>query len=135
MDTLNAISPYPYLGSGLAQAPPPKNEESGGSVKAVAVAVAAVVATATAAIQVKLPEPKDQGNKQQISNAVKDINNFFQMAQRSLGFSLDETSGQMVMQIKDTETNEVIRQIPGEDALKLAKQLDQLTGILFKAQA
>ena len=39
------------------------------------------------------------------------------------------------MQIKDTKTNEVIRQIPGEDALKLAKQLDEVTGVLFKAQA
>ena len=64
-----------------------------------------------------------------------DINHYFQMAQRSLGFTIDEASGHMVMQIKDTQTNEVIRQIPGEDALKLAKQLDDVKGVLFKANA
>lgn len=126
MDTLTAV-PLPSQGSGLVQAPPKKDEESGGSVSAVA--------TATATAQVKLPDPEEPENKEEISNAVKDINNFFQAAQRSLGFSIDEASGHMVMQIKDTETNEVIRQIPGEDAIKLAKRLDDLTGILFKAQA
>lgn len=127
MDTLKAVSPpHPYQGSGRVQVSSKSDGESGGSVNAIA--------TATA-IPVGLPEQKDQENKQQISNAVKDINNFFQLTQRSLGFSIDEDSGHMVMLIKDTETNELIRQIPGEDVLKLAKQLDDLTGKLFKAQA
>lgn len=120
MDTLKAISTHYSQGYGSVQAPPKKDEQSG------------TVATSTTAIPV---EQKDQEHKQQITNAVKDINNFFQIAQRSLGFSIDEASGHMVMQIKDTETNEIIRQIPGEDVLKLAKRLDDLTGVLFKAQA
>jgi uncharacterized FlaG/YvyC family protein len=41
----------------------------------------------------------------------------------------------MVMQIKDSKTNELIRQIPGEDALMLAKRLDDVKGVLFKARA
>lgn len=131
MDTLNAISAPPPQSSALVQAPPKKDQPSGGPVIAVA--------TATETMQVKLSEktaPKNDPEKnQQISNAVKDINNFFQMTQRSLGFSMDEASGHMVMQIKDTETNEVIRQIPGEDVLKLVKRLDDVTGVLFKAQA
>ena len=39
------------------------------------------------------------------------------------------------MQIRDIKSNELIRQIPAEEVLKLAKRLDDLTGILFKAQA
>jgi len=130
MDTLKAVSAPPPQSSGLVQAPSKKDDQSGGSVEAVA--------TTTPAIQAKPPEQndsKDLENKQQISDAVKEINNFFQSAQRSLGFSIDEASGHMVMQIKDTATNEVIRQIPGEDAIKLAKRLDDITGVLFKAQA
>jgi flagellar protein FlaG len=130
MDTLNAISAPPVQSSGLVQAPPKKDQQSAGSVTAAF--------ETTDAIPLKLSEPKDLHDpetKQQISNAVKDINNFFQMTQRSLGFSMDEASGHMVMQIKDTKTNEVIRQIPGEDVLKLVKRLDDVTGVLFKAQA
>ncbi len=123
MDTLNVIPP-PTQGSssGPVQILPKKTEQPN--------LVAPVTAT-----PVHIPEQKDQENKQQISNAVKDINNFFQMAQRSLDFSIDEATGHLVMQIKDTKTNEVIRQVPGEDALLLAKRLDDVKGVLFKAQA
>ena len=127
MDTLKSVSAHATQSSGLVQSPAKKNEDTGGTVSAVA--------SASTAIQVKLPEPNELENKQQISSAVNEINSFFQTAQRSLGFSVDETSGHMVMQIKDTKTNEVIRQIPGEDVLKLVKRLDDLTGVLFKAQA
>lgn len=131
MDTLKAVSVHPIQNSGVAQAPPKKSEESSESVSAASSAT-----TATETIPNELTGPKSQEeNKQKISNAVEDINNFFQMAQHSLGFTVDEVSGKMVMQIRDTKTNELIRQIPGEDVLKLAKRLDDLTGILFKAQA
>lgn len=72
---------------------------------------------------------------QKVSDAVKDINSFFQMAERSLEFNVDKTSGRVVMQIVDTNTHELISQIPGEDVIKLAKRLDEVTGLLFKAQA
>lgn len=127
MDILKAISEPPTQSFGLVQALPKKNEKSGESVSAIA--------TTKPAIQVQLPEQKDYDNKQHIANTVEDINHFFQTAQRSLAFSLDEASGHIVMQIRDSQTNELIRQIPGEDVLKLAKQLDDLTGVLFKAQA
>ncbi len=120
MDTLNAI--------------PARHSQDYGTVQALAKKGNQSDAVATP-ITVMPVEQKELNQKQQITNAVKDINNFFQSAQRSLGFTVDEASGQMVMQIKDTETNELIRQIPGEDVLKLAKRLDDLTGILFKAQA
>ena len=127
MDTLKAVSAHPSQGSAAVQAPAKHDEEPGGSVRAVT--------TATTAIPARLPEQKDQDSKQQIAGAVKDISSFFQTEQRSLAFSLDMDSGKLVMQIRDTKTNEVIRQIPSEDVLKLAKRLDDLTGILFKAQA
>ncbi len=133
MDTLKAVSAPPIQNAGLVHTPSKKDDQSGGSVNAVTTAT--TTTAAATAVPTKLSERKDQENKQQIDNAVKEINGFFQMAQRSLGFTIDESSGHMVMQIKDTKTNEVIRQIPGEDALKLAKQLDEVTGVLFKAQA
>jgi flagellar protein FlaG len=127
MDTLKAVSAHPSQGSAAVQAPAKNDEEPGGPVSAVTMAATALPAG--------LPEQKDPENKQQISSAIKDINSFFQKEQRSLAFSVDTGSGQLVMQIRDTKTNELIRQIPGEDVLKLAKRLDDLTGVLFKAQA
>ena len=126
MDTLKAVSAHPSQGPAAVQAPPKHDDEHVGSVKAVTTATTAPV---------KLLEPKDPENKQQIASAVTNISSFFQTEQRSLAFSLDTDSGKLVMQIRDTKTNELIRQIPGEEVLKLAKRLDDLTGILFKEKA
>ena len=138
MDILKAVPTYPVQNSGLTQALPKKNQEPGGAVGAIAMptttATAATTATTATVAVPGLSDPNDQEHKK-ISKAVEDINSFFQVAQHSLGFSVDEVSGKMVMQIRDTKTHELIRQIPGEEVLKLAKRLDDLNGILFKAQA
>jgi flagellar protein FlaG len=44
---------------------------------------------------------------------------------RSLQFQLDEGTGQMVVTLRDAETGEVIRQVPGEDALRIAQRIEQ----------
>ena len=71
----------------------------------------------------------------QVKDAVNGINDFLQNVNRSLQFKIDEDSGRVVVQIKDTETDEVIRQIPSEEALEIAKKLDQIKGLLVKEQA
>ncbi len=44
------------------------------------------------------------------------------------------SDGNMVMQIVDKQSGDVVRQIPGEDALALAAQLEELRGLLFSGQ-
>jgi flagellar protein FlaG len=44
---------------------------------------------------------------------------------RSLQFRVDEDSGQVVVSVRDPSTGELIRQIPSEDALKIAEQLSR----------
>ena len=56
------------------------------------------------------------------------------MAQ-SLQFSLDKDSGKTVVKVMDTDTNEVIRQIPSEEVLAISKAVDKLKGLLIKQQA
>lgn len=71
-------------------------------------------------------------DKAKLVDAVKNMNDFLQMVRRTLQFSVDEDSGRMVVQIKDAETNEVIRQIPSENMIKLAEQMDKFKGFLFE---
>ena len=56
------------------------------------------------------------------------------MAQ-SLQFSLDKDSGKTVVKVMDTDTNEVIRQIPSEEVLAISKAVDKLKGLLIKQEA
>lgn len=75
----------------------------------------------------ELPVKKaESGAKQEeIDNAVRDLNNHAQMVQRELHFSIDKDSGRTVIKIIDATTDEVIRQIPGEEALKVAQRISE----------
>jgi flagellar protein FlaG len=69
-----------------------------------------------------LKENKDQ-QKRQVQEAVAKLNDYIQSVQRDLEFNLDEDSGRVVVKVVDRSTNEVVRQIPEEVALKLARNL------------
>ena len=50
-------------------------------------------------------------------------------------FSLDADSGRIVVKIIDSATQEVVRQIPMEEMLALAKALDKFQGLLLHTKA
>ena len=62
----------------------------------------------------------------QISEAVSSINKIVQNIQRDLSFNLDEDSGETIIRVVDSESGELIRQIPSEEALAIAIQLRDL---------
>jgi len=66
----------------------------------------------------------------EVEQSVAKIADYVQSIQRNLSFSVDESTGQMVMQVIDSETEQVIRQVPGEYALELAQNLKELEDLL-----
>jgi flagellar protein FlaG len=54
---------------------------------------------------------------------------------RSINFSVEDGSGRVVVKVTDAESGNVIRQIPSEEALKLAENLSEVRSLLFKAEA
>lgn len=85
-------------------------------------------------------ESKKQENQQtlqeNIQAAVAQMNEYVQSSQRDLQFSFDEASGETIVKVLDRETQEVIRQIPDEVFLKLARRLSADEPVqLFSGQA
>lgn len=71
-----------------------------------------------------------------LKEAITRLNEYVQSVQRDLQFNLDETSGKTVIKVLDRNTQEVIRQIPDELVLKLARNLHQDEPVnLFNAKA
>ncbi len=70
-----------------------------------------------------------------VEAAVRDINEFVQTVQRDLRFSVDENSGRTVITVLDSETQEIVRQIPPEKLMAAAENIEQLRGLLFDAEA
>jgi len=53
----------------------------------------------------------------------------------SLGLYEEPKGGEIVVQIKDTHSDKVIRQIPSQDILELRAKLDDLVGLLMDKNA
>ncbi|MNR48018.1 flagellar protein FlaG [compost metagenome] len=63
------------------------------------------------------------------------IHRFVQSIRRDLNFTLDDSSGRVVIKVTDGASGEVIRQLPSEEALRLAESLEEVRSLLFKAEA
>ncbi|MEO1765704.1 flagellar protein FlaG [Thiobacter aerophilum] len=83
-----------------------------------------------------LPAPgqRQQADAQVVKQAVERINAFIQSAQSDLKISVDQDTGMVVVKVVDRESGEVIRQIPPEEALTIAKHLDSAQGVLFRSK-
>ncbi|WP_299774370.1 flagellar protein FlaG [uncultured Pseudoteredinibacter sp.] len=74
--------------------------------------------------------------QQDLEKAVSRLNDYVQSTQRDLKFSMDEETGQTVITVTDRYTSEVIRQLPDQVVLDLAKKLNHEEPLkLFSAQA
>jgi flagellar protein FlaG len=75
---------------------------------------------------------KQQGNtgKQNpfSSDALETLNDSLKAWSTGLRFEMDEEAQRLVVSIVDNETGEVIRQVPSEAVLKVAKMITQLQG-------
>ena len=77
---------------------------------------------------------EEQQNK--LEEAVSKLNDYVQSTQRDLQFSYDEGAGRQVVTVLDRETQQVIRRIPDEVVLNLARKLNDEEPVrLFTAQA
>lgn len=72
---------------------------------------------------------------EQVEAAVNQIQQFTQALAQHLKFSIDEDTGKTVVKIVDVQTQEIIRQIPSEEAIKIAGALGKIQGLLFNDEA
>ena len=76
-------------------------------------------------------ENKQEADTGQLQEAVKGLQDYVQSLQRNLEFSVDESTGTTVVKVVARDSGEVIRQIPSETALELAKSLQDVNSLLF----
>ena len=101
-------------------------------------AVAQAPAQSVPATEQILP-PGANPDREAVQQAVSSMNAFVQNLQRDLQFEVDLDMGHTVISVVDRSTNEVIRQIPSEEAVaraqQLREQLEDSGGLLLKVQA
>lgn len=78
---------------------------------------------------------ESEQNQQQLPEALKRINTVLQVRAPGLEFSVDDDSARTVVKVIDTNTNELIRQMPSKEALEIAKALERLDSLLIRDKA
>ncbi|MGB0663597.1 MAG: flagellar protein FlaG [Pontibacterium sp.] len=114
------------------------NAQAASASTASAGKVEAVEATtATAATQAdKADKASDTAvSAEQLEKAVDKLNELMKDGQRSLAFSVDSDSEEVVVKVMDKTTDEVIRQIPNEEALRFAEHVEGMMGVIFNDKA
>ncbi len=78
----------------------------------------------------KAEEPREPLNEM-----VSELNNLVRDLHRELQFSVDDKSGETVIKVVDSKTDEVVRQIPSEEVVRLRQRLEHAAGVIFRDSA
>ena len=82
------------------------------------------------------PKPAPAASAEEVREAADKINKTLRtLLSSSLEFTVDQDSGQTIVRVVDIETKDVIRQIPNEEALAIAKSLGKAQGLLIQQKA
>jgi flagellar protein FlaG len=92
--------------------------------------------TAPAEVKLALPEKTDlqldpKQMQKNLQDAIERLNEQMKSNGRQLNFSIDKTIDRTIVQVKNAETGEVIRQIPDETLLRVAHNIEQVKGMLL----
>ncbi len=66
-----------------------------------------------------------------LEELIKELEKKLTMLNTQLKISIDKDTDMVVVKVIDKETKKVIRQIPPEYVLKIAKYLDEIAGLLY----
>ena len=75
-----------------------------------------------------------EGAKKRLDQAVRLMNERMQDGGRGLAFKIDSSLNRPVVTVTNQETGEVIRQIPNEVIIRMARSIDQTKGNLLNAK-
>jgi flagellar protein FlaG len=100
-------------------------------------AVPAVVETnkANRRDETSLKQENTASDKDSLPEMVEALNARMQQMHRGLRFSVDDSSGRIIVKVMDLDTEELIRQIPSEEALRIMRSVSETQNLIFDDQA
>ena len=125
-----SIQPLSSNGGQYYSPPAPHGAAAGNSVKEAPLPPVAGISAQRDSAPAK---PADQ--KEALQAATQKANQAILGLGSDLRFSVDEDTGIHIVKFVDDKTKEVIRQIPAQEMLDIAKRLDELKGLLIKERA
>ena len=76
-------------------------------------------------------EAVDAATPAQLEQAVREANASLQLRSVGLRFEVDRDTDKLIVKVVDRDSGELIRQIPSEEAVRIAKVLGRVPGLLM----
>lgn len=80
-------------------------------------------------------ESAPRPDREQVQEVARQLQRVAEPVAQNLQFMVDGETGKTVIRVVDGATKEVIRQIPNEEVLAIARAMDRLQGLLLKGKA
>lgn len=74
-------------------------------------------------------------SQSELKGAIDQLNVALQKRNTNVAFSVDQTTGRDVVRVTNSNTGEVVRQLPFEETLNFMRNLEQMTGLIFDRKA
>lgn len=80
-------------------------------------------------------EPVEEATPAQVETAVHEVNASLESRSISLQFEIDKDTDKVIVKVVDQTNGVVIRQIPTEEVVRIAKVMGKASGLLVSHQA
>jgi flagellar protein FlaG len=74
-------------------------------------------------------------DRKDLDSALTSLQSQMKALNRDLNFSVDDSTGDVVVKVIDVESGNVIRQLPSEEALRLSERLEDLRSLMLNTKA
>lgn len=81
------------------------------------------------------PTPVEKIDYETVRDALRETNKALQQTAPSLQFAVDDDTGITLIKLIDQETKQVVRQIPSEELLAIARAIDRFEGLFLSEKA
>jgi uncharacterized FlaG/YvyC family protein len=106
-------------------------------IAAVRVSPVKGIEAATGGTDVRLPgqSASEPLKREDVANAIAAFNDVFEQADVSVRYRIDENTSDLVISLVNSDTDEVIRQMPPDAILSMRQRLQELLGLIFDTTA
>lgn len=80
-------------------------------------------------------QPQPPASVEAAKQAAARINEFLKSSAANVEFTVDAASDKVIIRVIDSETQQLIRQMPTEETLAISRALDRLSGLLMAQKA
>lgn len=90
-------------------------------------------------VEIKAPPKVPEFEPKDLDKAVQDLQAYVDGLGRDLSFRRDESIDRSIITVRDASTNQVVRQIPGEEVIAISRQIKEdlnelRAGMLMKGE-